>query len=146
MTGAEREACTVMAAMLHAQRTLAHLGLLLTVVVSAVAMSATLLSVEIQTHALAGVVAALLLGATERYFAFRLRLDEHLFNALATGELASTTSMDEALVRLGLLCKDKGGRTLPQRLKGAAALCNKHRALVFSQWVAVLGFAFMQVF
>lgn len=146
MTDAEREACSVMAAMLHAQRTLAHLGLLLTVVVSAVAMSATLLSVEIRTPALAAVVAALLLGATERYFAFRLRLDEYLFNALATGELASTTSMDEALVRLGLLGKDKSGRTLPQRLKGAARLCNKHRVLVFSQWVAVIGFAFIQVF
>lgn len=145
MTGAERETCTVMAAMLNAQRALAHLGLLLTVVVSGVVMGAAVLSVEFQTLASVAIGAALFIGATERYFAFRIRLDEHLFNALACGEIVSTTSMDQALVRLGLLAADSPERQLQQRLLGAHELCKKHRVLVVGQFLTVIVFVLLQV-
>lgn len=148
MTSAERDVCTVMAAMLNAQCALGGLGLLITLWVATVVTAASLLSLEIQpgVQPLAAVVAAtaLLLGAIERYVAFRIRLDERLFNALATGQLDSVTRMDEALIQLGLVSKNRADRTLQQRLNGAAGLCHKHRGIVIVQWLAALAFVVMQ--
>lgn len=148
MTRAEREACAVMAALLAAQRTLADFGLLITVVVSALVMAIALGSaIESDIQPLTSVAAlALVLGLVERYFAFRIRLDEKLFDALANGAFDSVASLDVALLQFGLLGKGRSERPLQYRLLGAAALCTRHRTLVVGQWSTVVALAVMQVF
>ena len=144
MTVTEREACTVMAAILHAHRPLASLGLLMTTVVAAALMSTGLLNIGIETIALAVAVIALTIGATERYFAFRVRLDEKLFGALGNSKLTSTSDLDAVLLRLDLISSGQPMRPLEERLKGAAKLSAKHRRLVIIQFAAVIAFALMQ--
>lgn len=144
MTVAEREVCTVIAAVLHAHRTLASLGLSMVVVVAAVLAATSLLDSEIKAITLAVAIIFLTLGAVERYFAFRIRLDERLFSALGDGRLTSPSSLDDALLRLDLIGGDRTARTLDGRLKGAAGLCSKHRSLIVVQFVAVIVFAILQ--
>lgn len=144
MTVAEREVCTVMAAVLHAHRALVGLGLLMTVVVAAAVTAASLSDIEIKTIALAVAVVVLTLGAIERYFAFRIQLDEKLFSALGNGKLSALANLDDALVRLDLIGRDRAARPLDERLKGATGLCWKHRAVVVIQFVAVVVFAVLQ--
>ena len=146
MTIAEREVCTVMAAVLHAHHTLADLGLLITVVVTAAVVAASLLGIEIQMLALVVAIIVVVLGATERYFAFRIRLDERLFSALGDGKLTSVANLDDALLRLDLIGKDRTERTLDERLKGAAGLCWKHRTLVVIQCMTAIVFVVLQTF
>lgn len=146
MTIAEREVCTVMAAVLHAHHTLADLGLLITVVAIVAIGAASLLGIEIQMLALVVAIFVVAFGTIERYFALRIRLDERLFSALGDGRLTSVAKLDEALLRLDLISKDRTERTLYERLKGAAGLCWKHRTLVVIQYVTAIVFVMLQTF
>ncbi|WP_295540789.1 hypothetical protein [uncultured Pseudacidovorax sp.] len=80
-------------------------------------------------------VAAALLGLTERYLAFRLRLDEALFHALATGRLAGLPALDDGLAWLGRRPATPGTppRSLHERLRGTRALLRRHLATVLLQ-------------
>ena len=144
MTVAEREVCTVMTAVLHAHRALSSFGLLTTVVSVAAVAAAAFCEVQIEMIALVVAILVLALGAVERYFAFRIRLDEKLFSALGTGQLSSLLNLDEALVRLDLIGRDRAARSLDERLKGAQGLCWRHRTVVVIQLLVVVVFAALQ--
>ena len=81
MTENERTACATLAALLRATALLASWGFALTGI-AALVLALTLRSLPL-TSAM-GFGAVVILGALERYFAFRLRLDEALFDGLAS--------------------------------------------------------------
>jgi len=85
----------------------------------------------------------LLCGLIERYFAFRLALDERLFHQLGHGHMPGLRALDTSLAHLGLR---KGPvselptaeRPLSDRLRGARQLLHRHLALVLLQTTAAL--------
>jgi hypothetical protein len=89
----------------------------------------------------------LVCGVVERYYAFRLCLDERLFDQLGQGHLPNAHAMDASMVGLGLL----RNQTLPERqwsdrLRGARNLLRRHLALVLLQTAAVIASLFIQGF
>ena len=77
----------------------------------------------------------LVLGALERYFAFRLRFDQALFADLARGAIASLDALDTALDRLGLRGAEasKALRPLDDRVQGTRQLMQRHAIVVACQ-------------
>jgi hypothetical protein len=123
----DRALCAVMAARLRAQEALAAWGL----AASALVVVALLLQ---PVRAVAAFwLASALLAAAERYLALRVRLDASLFDALATGGVASPASLDRALARIGLRRASAVPRTLEARLAGTRALLRAHLAVVAAQ-------------
>lgn len=95
----DRTTCAALAALLRAMALLALWGFALTCI-SALVLALTLRSLS--TTATMGFGAVVILGALERYFAFRLRFDEALFDGLARNTVASLDALDRALSSLGL--------------------------------------------
>lgn len=83
-------------------------------------------------------VLVLLLGLMERYMAFRLALDERLFQQLGCGQLENLQSLDTALAHLGLRKQAVADRPFADRLLGTRSLLRQHLALVLVQIAAVL--------
>jgi len=85
----------------------------------------------------------LLCGLIERYFVFRLALDERLFHQLGHGLMPGLQALDTSLTHLGLR---KGPvselptaeRPLSDRLRGTRQLLHQHLALVLLQTAAAL--------
>ncbi len=85
----------------------------------------------------------LLCGLMERYFAFRLALDERLFHQLGHGHMPGLQALDTSLAHIGLR---KGPvtdhpsteRSLSDRLRGTRQLLHRHLALVLLQTTAAL--------
>jgi hypothetical protein len=79
--------------------------------------------------------AVVVLGALERYFAFRLRLDQTLFDALARGAIVSLEALDSALDRLGLRNAQPPAalRPLDDRVQGTRQLMQRHAIVVACQ-------------
>lgn len=89
-----------------------------------------------RVQALWGLV--VLAGLLERYFAFRLALDERLFRSLGRGHLPSLTALDGALHRLGLRAQPLTERPWNERLHGARQLVVGHAFLVLLQTAAAV--------
>ena len=135
MTENERTACATLAALLRATALLASWGFALTGI-AALVLALTLRSLPL-TSAM-GFGAVVILGALERYFAFRLRLDEALFDGLARGTVASLDALDAALSSLGLRGAPPRStrpsvRALDERLQGTRALLQRHAIVVACQ-------------
>jgi hypothetical protein len=99
MTDNERATCAALAGLLRAAALLALWGFALTCI-AALVLALTLRSLS--STAAMGFGAVVILGALERYFAFRLRFDEALFDGLARNTVVSLGALDQALSALGL--------------------------------------------
>jgi hypothetical protein len=131
----DRAACAAMARLLQSGALLAHLGLAATTLAAAVLLVKTSIGVA----AGAFLVAALLAGAADRYYALRVRLDAGLFADLAQGHVASLPALDAALARVGLRKSGTVARSLDDRMQGAKGLLTKHVAVLGLQAMMLLG-------
>ena len=135
----ERADALALSALLHASvRTLGtwSLGLSLLAVLVGVAW----LPASWAAAGLWGVV--LLCGLMERYFAFRLVLDERLFHQLGRGDMPSPHALDASLAHLGLRQSALPERPWSDRLRGTCNLLQRHLALVLLQTAAALASLF----
>ena len=133
MTDNERATCAALAGLLRAFMVLAVWGFALTCI-SALVLALTLRSLS--TTATMGFGAVVILGALERYFAFRLRFDEALFDGLARGSVASLDALDRALSALGLReppPSQHAPRPLDDRVQGTRQLMQRHAIVVACQ-------------
>jgi len=129
----DRTTCAALAALLRAMALLALWGFALTCI-SALVLALTLRSLS--TTATMGFGAVVILGALERYFAFRLRFDEALFDGLARGTVASLDALDRALASLGLReppPSQHAPRPLDDRVQGTRQLMQRHAIVVACQ-------------
>lgn len=129
----DRTTCAALAALLRAMALLALWGFALTCI-SALVLALTLRSLS--TTATMGFGAVVILGALERYFAFRLRFDEALFDGLARNTVASLDALDRALSTLGLReppPSQHAPRPLDDRVQGTRQLMQRHAIVVACQ-------------
>ena len=129
----DRTTCAALAALLRAAALLALWGFALTCI-SALVLALTLRSLS--TTATMGFGAVVILGALERYFAFRLRFDEALFDGLARNTVASLEALDRALSSLGLReppPSQHAPRPLDDRVQGTRQLMQRHAIVVACQ-------------
>jgi hypothetical protein len=133
MTDNERATCAALAGLLRAFMVLAIWGFAL-MCISALVLALTLRSLS--ATAAMGFGAVVVLGALERYFAFRLRLDQSLFADLGRCAIASLDTLDHALSSLGLRetqPEQKTTRPLDERLQGTRQLMQRHAIVVACQ-------------
>lgn len=133
MTENDRATCAALAGLLRAAALLALWGFALMCIATLV-LALTLRSLStLSTMAFSAVA---VLGLLERYFAFRLRLDEALFDGLARGTVASLQALDQALAALGLRdapAPPAAPRPLAERLLGTRQLMQWHTTVVACQ-------------
>ena len=132
MTENERATCAALAGLLRAATVLAAWGFAL-MCIAALVLALTMRSLS--TTAAMGFGAVVVLGTLERYFAFRLRLDQALFADLARGAIASLDALDGALDRLGLRNAQPTAalRPLDDRVRGTRQLMQRHAIVVACQ-------------
>jgi len=132
MTDNDRATCAALAGLLRAFTVLAIWGFALTCI-AALVLALTLRSLP--TTPTMGFGAVVILGVLERYFAFRLRLDQTLFGDLARGTIASLDALDRALDRLGLRNAPSSPSTRPldDRVQGTRQLMQRHAIVVACQ-------------
>ena len=133
MTDKERATCAAQAGLLRAVTVLALWGFAL-MCIAALVLALTLRSLS--TTATMGFGAVLVLGVLERYFSFRLRLDQALFDGLARGTIASLDALDGALSALGLRetpPQPQATRPLDDRVLGTRQLMQRHAIVVACQ-------------
>jgi hypothetical protein len=87
--------------------------------------------------AFALLVCAILLGAVQIYLAIRVGFDAALFKSLARNAI-ELSSLDQAMLALGLLPQRKAGRPLPARIAGARLLFHLQIAVTLGQFAAIL--------
>lgn len=129
----ERTTCAALAGLLRATALLALWGFALTCI-SALVLALTMRSLS--TTATMGFGAVVILGALERYFAFRLRFDEALFDGLARNTVASLDALDKALSTLGLReppPSPHAARPLDDRVRGTRLLMQRHAIVIACQ-------------
>ncbi|SDY22084.1 MULTISPECIES: hypothetical protein [unclassified Variovorax] len=130
----DRTTCAALAGLLRAIALLGLWGFALTCI-SALVLALTLRSLS--TTATMGFGAVVILGALERYFAFRLRFDEALFDGLARNTVASLEALDKALSTLGLRepppSQHNTTRPLDDRVQGTRQLMQRHAIVVACQ-------------
>jgi hypothetical protein len=130
----DRTTCAALAGLLRAIALLGLWGFALTCI-SALVLALTLRSLS--TTATMGFGAVVILGALERYFAFRLRFDEALFDGLARNTVASLDALDKALSTLGLRepppSQHTTTRPLDDRVQGTRQLMQRHAIVVACQ-------------
>jgi hypothetical protein len=132
MTENDRATCAALAGLLRAAMVLAVWGFAL-MCIAALVLALTVRSLS--TTAAMGFGAVVVLGALERYFAFRLRLDQALFADLARGAIASLDALDAALDRLGLRSAQPqvAARPIDDRVQGTRQLMQRHAIVVACQ-------------
>lgn len=130
MTEHERTQCATLAALLHAGAVLALWGFALSAISAAVL---ALVLPDLSLTATLCFAGTAVLGLLERYFAFRLRFDERLFDGLSKGHVVSLLSLDVALERLGLRTAPRPARGLQERMQSTRQLLQGHGVLVTCQ-------------
>jgi hypothetical protein len=134
MNDNDRATCATLAGLLRAAAVLALWGFALTCI-AALVLALTLRSLS--TTATMSLGAVVILGALERYFSFRLRFDETLFDGLAKGRIASLEALDGALSTLGLRetpqQQPRTTRPLDDRVAGTRQLMQRHAIVVACQ-------------
>jgi hypothetical protein len=91
---------------------------------------------SLSTTAAMGFGAVAILGVLERYFAFRLRFDQALFDGLARNTVASLDALDHALSSLGVRetqPAQQATRSLDNRVQGTRQLMQRHAIVVACQ-------------
>jgi hypothetical protein len=129
----ERTTCAALAGLLRAIALLALWGFALTCI-SALVLALTLRSLS--TTATMAFGAVVVLGALERYFAFRLRFDQALFDGLARNTVTSLEALDKALSALSLREAPPSQHTtrpLDDRIQGMRQLMQRHAIVVACQ-------------
>ena len=133
MNDNDRATCATLAGLLRAAAVLTLWGFALTCI-AALVIALTLRSLS--TTATMSLGAVVILGALERYFSFRLRFDEALFDGLAKGSIASLEALDGALSSLGLRetqqqqQQPRTTRPLDDRVAGTRQLMQRHAIVV----------------
>lgn len=87
------------------------------------------------------VLAVIVLGLAQRYFALRVAFDAELFAALEHDPKLDAKRMrefDQAMQSLELLPPDKGGRPWVERCRGALKLLNRQISIAVLQLVVAL--------
>jgi hypothetical protein len=132
MTDSDRATCAALAGLLRAASVMAAWGFAL-MCIAALVLALTMRSLS--TTAAMSFGAVVVLGALERYFAFRLRLDQTLFGDLARGAIVSLEALDSALDRLGLRNAQPPAalRPLDDRVQGTRQLMQRHAIVVACQ-------------
>jgi hypothetical protein len=135
MNDKDRATCATLAGLLRAAAVLALWGFALSCI-AALVLALTLRSLS--TTATMSLGAVVILGALERYFSFRLRFDEALFDGLAKGRIASLEALDGALSTLGLRETQqqqhpRTTRPLDDRAAGTRQLMQRHAIVVACQ-------------
>ncbi|WP_422084908.1 hypothetical protein [Variovorax sp.] len=137
MNDNDRATCATLAGLLRAAAVLALWGFALTCI-AALVLALTLRSLS--TTATMSLGAVVILGALERYFSFRLRFDEALFDGLSKGRIASLDALDSALSALGLRetqqqqqQQPRTTRPLDDRAAGTRQLMQRHAIVVACQ-------------
>ncbi|PLC04537.1 hypothetical protein CY658_11875 [Variovorax sp. RO1] len=132
MTDNERATCTSLAGLLRAAAALALWGFALTCI-AALVLALTLRALS--NTAILAFAAVMVLGVLERYFAFRLRLDQALFEGLANGQIATLGALDNALSVLGLRDPPPhpSARALADRVQGTRQLMQRHAIVIACQ-------------
>jgi hypothetical protein len=135
MNDNDRATCATLAGLLRAAAVLALWGFALSCI-AALVLALTLRSLS--TTATMSLGAVVILGALERYFSFRLRFDEALFDGLAKGRIASLEALDGALSTLGLReaqqqQQPRITRPLDDRAAGTRQLMQRHAIVVACQ-------------
>ena len=136
MNDNDRATCATLAGLLRAAAVLALWGFALTCI-AALVLALTLRSLS--TTATMSLGAVVILGALERYFSFRVRFDEALFDGLAKGRIASLEALDGALSTLGLReaqqqqQQPRTTRPLDDRVAGTRQLMQRHAIVVACQ-------------
>ncbi|MFL9665397.1 hypothetical protein WIX39_000515 [Variovorax sp. AB1(2024)] len=136
MNDNDRATCATLAGLLRAAAVLTLWGFALTCI-AALVIALTLRSLS--TTATMSLGAVVILGALERYFSFRLRFDEALFDGLAKGRIASLEALDGALSSLGLRetqqqqQQPRTTRPLDDRVAGTRQLMQRHAIVVACQ-------------
>jgi hypothetical protein len=132
MTDSDRATCAALAGLLRAAAVMAAWGFAL-MCIAALVLALTMRSLS--TTAAMSFGAVVVLGALERYFAFRLRLDQTLFGDLARGAIVSLEALDSALDRLGLRNAQPPAalRPLDDRVQGTRQLMQRHAIVVACQ-------------
>jgi hypothetical protein len=132
MTDSDRATCAALAGLLRAASVMAAWGFAL-MCIAALVLALTMRSLS--TTAAMSFGAVVVLGALERYFAFRLRLDQTLFDDLARGAIVSLEALDSALDRLGLRNAQPPAalRPLDDRVQGTRQLMQRHAIVVACQ-------------
>jgi hypothetical protein len=120
-----RASLAAAAALLAQGRGLDRLSRLLTVTALAALVAVAVLGAP-KLMVVALLALSVLAGVNELYFAVRVGFDAALFRRLAdAAETSELTSLDQALIAIGLLPADKAGRPLEQRIAGACRLFYK---------------------
>jgi hypothetical protein len=132
MTDNERATCAALGGLLRAVAVLAAWGFAL-MCIAALVLALTVRSLSATAAMSFGAV--VVLGTLERYFAFRLRLDQALFDDLARGAIPSLNALDTALDRLGLrnAPATKAARPLDDRVQGTRQLMQRHAVVIACQ-------------
>lgn len=131
----------VVTALLRQGRTIDHLSRLLTVAALVMLIGAIAFGVA-SKPLMAALAFAVLAGAAETYFAFRVGFDADLFDRLREPARLDLAALDAALMQLGLAPASKSGRPLDQRIAGAQRLLYKQGlALVIQMAVLLCGAA-----
>ncbi|WP_374643178.1 hypothetical protein [Hydrogenophaga sp.] len=136
----ERTDALVLAALLRASvRTLGAWSMGLSLLSALVCVA----WLPISPVAIGGWALVMLCGLIERYFAFRLVLDERLFIQMGQGQMSCLLVLDASLASLGLRKGPVSGglpavRPLSDRLRGAHHLLRRHLVLVLLQTAAAL--------
>lgn len=132
MTDNERATCAALAGLLRAAAVLAAWSFAL-MCIAALVLALTVRSLSATPAMSFGAV--VVLGALERYFAFRLRLDQALFADLARGAISSLDALDGALEQLGLRDAQPpaASRPLADRVRGTRQLMQRHAIVVACQ-------------
>ena len=133
----DRTTCAALAALLRAMTVLALWGFALTCI-SALVLALTLRSLS--TTSTMGFGAVVILGALERYFAFRLRFDEALFDGLARNTVASLDAKYSVCSALGLvpdlMARTPVSRPATPMMSLPATTASPRRSTVLSWWPA----------
>ena len=136
-----RATCAAAAAFLAQGRLIGGLSRLLTAGALLLLVALEIFGPTPPTATAIALLAAIALGLVERYFAFRVGFDAALFARLADDPYATLPHLDRAFVDLGLLPREKAGRTLQVRFAGARKLLLRQAAAAILQVLALIAAA-----
>jgi hypothetical protein len=108
-------------------------------------LGAPVLATVLAPAALIPVLLVAAIGLGQSWFALRVGFDAALFEAVSRNPSLSSSTLDEALLGLGLLPPDKAGRPWDPRIAGARRLLAWQGALLALQVAVIVAVALVLV-